>query len=123
MLDKEQLGFPEFLKMVFEKTLRQKALNGFEGMVQEVIQFTVLKRLMELASSDAVYPQVTEAIVFEMMRLKTFLGDQQADPTSIYMRKEIDRFLGNPRGYKSDLEVVAIPDGSPIGMDMMCTFE
>ena len=123
MLDKEQLSFPEFLKIVFEKTLRQKALNGFEGMVQEVIQFTVLKRLMELASGETVYPQVTEAIVFEMMRLKTFLGDQQADPTSIYMRKEIDRFLGNPRGYKSDLEVVAIPDGSPIGMDMMCSFE
>lgn len=123
MLDAEQLGFPEFLKIVFEKTLRQKPLSGFQGMIQEVVQFTVLKRLMELASHDMVYPQVTEAVVFEMMRTRTFLGDQQTDPTAIFMRKEIDRFLGNPKGYKSDLKVVAIPDGSPIGSIFACGIE
>jgi hypothetical protein len=115
MLDTAQLSFPEFLKSVLDGTLRQKPLTGFQGMVQEVVHFTILKRLMELASSEVVYPQVTEAIVFEMMRMRTYLGDQQADPTAIYMRKEIDRFLGNPKGYKSDLEIVTIPDGSPIG--------
>ena len=75
---------------------------------------------MELASHDSVYPQVTEAVVFEMMRIRTYLGEQQVDPTAIYMRKEIDRFLGNPNGYKSDLEVVDIPDGSPIGFNISC---
>lgn len=120
MLDAEQLGFPEFLKTVLEHTLRQKPLSGFNGLIQEVIHFTVLKRLMELASHDSVYPQVTEAVVFEMMRSRTYLGDQQVDPTAIYMRKEIDRFLGNPNGYKSDLEVVDIPDGSPIGFNFSC---
>ena len=123
MLDTEQLGFPEFLKIVFEKTLRQKPLSGFQGMIQEVVQFTVIKRLMELASHDMVYPQVTEAVVFEMMRTRTFLGDQQTDPTAIFMRKEIDRFLGNPKGYKSDLKVVDIPDGSPIGSIFACGIE
>jgi len=78
---------------------------------------------MELASHDMVYPQVTEAVVFEMMRTRTFLGDQQTDPTAIFMRKEIDRFLGNPKGYKSDLKVVDIPDGSPIGSIFACGIE
>ena len=50
------------------------------------------------------------------MKLKVILQERRIDPIAMLMVKEIDKFLGNPTGYKVP-EVPKIPDGSPIGTD------
>ena len=74
---------------------------------------------MQTASHKQSYPQVTETVLFEMMRLKTYLGDgsRATDPTSIMLKKEVEKFIGNPKGYEAKVKAPQIPDGSPIGMD------
>ena len=54
------------------------------------------------------------------MKLKVILQERRIDPVAMMLVKEIDRFLGNPSGYKTP-EVPKIPDGSPIGTDV-CSY-
>ena len=77
---------------------------------------------MSLSSSEQVYPQITEIILLEMMKLKTHLESSPTDPTAIYWKKQVERFIGNPTGFKSTSQSVRIPDGSPIGQEVMCNF-
>ena len=78
---------------------------------------------MQVGSHKESYPQVTETVLFEMMRLKTYLGDgpRATNPTAILMKKEVERFIGNPKGYEAKTKAPKIPDGSPIGTDCLET--
>jgi hypothetical protein len=44
------------------------------------------------------------------------LQERRVDPMAMFMVKEIDKFLGNPKGFKAPSSP-KIPDGSPIGSD------
>ena len=115
-IDSKQYGFDDLLKELLNQTVKSKNDKGYYANIQEIINWSVLEHLMVVASDENAYPQVTEQVVFEMMRLKTYLSDKPTDPTAIYMLKKVNSFLGNPKGFKSNLKVVKIPDGSPIGM-------
>ena len=115
-IDSKQYGFDDLLKELLNQTVKSKNDKGYYSNIQEIINFSVLEHLMVVASDENAYPQVTEQVVFEMMRLKTYLSDKPTDPTAIYMLKKVNSFLGNPKGFKSNQKVVKIPDGSPIGM-------
>ncbi|MFD0861752.1 zinc-dependent metalloprotease [Sungkyunkwania multivorans] len=120
-LDERQFGLQELVQEILEQTVRKKAIKGYHGEIQKVINWKVLHHLMQLASDNNSYPQVTEVILFEMMKLKTFLGEKRIDPTAILMKKAVEGFVGNPTGYKKKDEAPKIPDGSPIGSDA-CNF-
>ena len=115
-IDSKQYGFDDLLKELLNQTVKSKNDKGYYANIQEIINWSVLEHLMVVASDENAYPQVTEQVVFEMMRLKTYLSDKPTDPTAIYMLKKVNSFLGNPKGFKSNQKVVKIPDGSPIGM-------
>ncbi|NNC35696.1 MAG: DUF5117 domain-containing protein [Croceitalea sp.] len=115
-LDENQLGLSEVINSLMDATVKAKKQKGYLGEVQKIVNWQVMQELMHLASHDESLPQVTETILFEMMRLKTFLSDKHIDPTAILMKKEVDGFIGNPKGYKKKIEAPKIPDGSPIGM-------
>ena len=117
-LDDDQLSLKEVIETVFDSTLKAKRQKGYLGELQKTINWQVLQELMYLASNKNSMPQVTETILFEMMRLKTYWGDgsRATDPNAILMRKEVEGFIGNPRGYKKKMTAPKIPDGSPIGM-------
>tara|TARA_B100001093_G_scaffold520293_1_gene614372 strand:+ start:1295 stop:3709 length:2415 start_codon:yes stop_codon:yes gene_type:complete len=115
-LDQKQYGFDDLLKELLNHTVKSKNDKGYYANIQEIINWSVLEHIMVVASDENAYPQVTEQVVFEMMRLKTYLSDKPTDPTAIYMLKKVNSFLGNPKGFKSNQKVVKIPDGSPIGM-------
>lgn len=115
-IDSKQYGFDDLLKELLNQTVKSKNDKGYYSNIQEIINWSVLEHLMVVASDENAYPQVTEQVVFEMMRLKTYLSDKPTDPTAIYMLKKVNSFLGNPQGFKSNQKVVKIPDGSPIGM-------
>jgi len=118
-LDDDQLGFEDVVESLLEKTIKSKAGKGYQGTIQELVNWQVLQHLMQLASHKGSYPQVTETVLFEMMRLKTYLGEgsRATDPTFILMKKEVEKFIGKPKGYETQVEAPKIPDGSPIGTD------
>ncbi len=119
--DKDQLGFDELVTLLLEQTVKAKKQKGYLGEIQKLVIWQVLQKLMQLASDTHSYPQVTETVLFEMMRLKTYLGEgsKATDPSAILMRKEIEGFVSKPSSYKSKTAAPKIPDGSPIGMDCM----
>ena len=118
-LDKDQLGFDDVVETLLNKTIKLKPTSGYQGEIQKLVNWQVLQHLMKVASHKESYPQVTETVLFEMMRLKTYLGDgsRATDPTSILLKKEVEKFIGNPKGYEAKVKAPQIPDGSPIGMD------
>ena len=115
-LDPKQLSLSDVINSVFGETVKKKTPKGYLGEIQKLVNWQVLEQLMFLASHKESYPQVTETILFEFMRLRTILGEKATDPTAILMKKEVDGFIGNPKGYKKKISVPKIPDGSPIGM-------
>ena len=118
-LDENQLGFGDVVTTLLDKTIKSKKRKGYEGEIQKLVNWQVLQHLMQVASNKESYPQVTETVLFEMMRLKTYLGDgpRATNPTDILMKKEVEKFIGNPKGYETKIKAPKIPDGSPIGMD------
>jgi hypothetical protein len=71
---------------------------------------------MAIASNEKLMPQALAQINFEVMKIKVILQERRIDPMAILLVKEIEKYLGNPSGYKAP-EVPKIPDGSPIGTD------
>ena len=123
LFDKNQLSLQEMIKLLLDETVRSmNSKDPYYNAIEEIVTWQTLDQLMKLSSSDKVYPQVTEVILLEMMRLKTHLENSATDPTAIYLRKQVERFIGNPTGYKSNESSVRIPDGSPIGQEVMCNF-
>jgi len=116
-LDNNQLGIFELIEAILSKTVRAKQQKGYIGEIQEIVNWQVLQALMQAASHKDSYPQVTEAILFEMMKLKTFLGQKHIEPSAILMKKEVEGFIAKPKDYKKKVLAPKIPDGSPIGMD------
>lgn len=120
-LDDDQLGFSEVVTQLLDNTVKSKLPQGYLGEIQKLVNWQVLQHLMKVASHKESYPQVTETVLFEMMRLKTYLGDgpRATNPTAILMKKEVEGFIGNPKGYEAKTKAPKIPDGSPIGTDCL----
>lgn len=121
-LDNDQLGLQEIITTVLDKTVKKKLAGGYHGELQKIVNWQVLQELMALSSHKESLPQVTEIILFEMMRLKTVLGERATDPNSILMKKMVEKFIGDPKGFEKKIIAPKIPDGSPIGMDCMNFF-
>ncbi|MEM8509870.1 MAG: zinc-dependent metalloprotease [Bacteroidota bacterium] len=123
-IDEDQLGLAEVVDILLNRTVKGKKKKRYLGQIQKTVNWQVVQSLMHLASHKNSYPQVTETILFEMMRLKTYLGEgpNATDPTAILMKQEVEGFIKNPRGYKVKVEAPKIPDGSPIGMECMNYF-
>ena len=122
-LNEDQMGFDDMVTTVLDNTIKSKREKGYAGEIQKLVNWQVLQHLMSVASHKESYPQVTETVLFEMMRLKTYLGDgpRATNPTDILLKKEVEKFIGNPKGYEVKLKAPKIPDGSPIGMDCLET--
>ena len=116
VLDPTQLDIKELIETLAAETIKKKTNKEYMGEIQQTINISVLKHIMALSGDDKLMPQVQALINFEVMKLKVILQDRRIDPVAILLVKEIDKFLGNPSGYKVP-EVPEIPDGSPIGTD------
>ena len=117
-IDEDQLGFDEVVEDLLKETVKGKKKKGYAGQIQQLVNWQVLQSLMRVASHKDSYPQVTETVLFEMMRLKTYLGEgpNATNPAAILLKQEVEGFIKNPRGYKAKVVAPKIPDGSPIGM-------
>ncbi len=115
-IDDKQLGFSEVVNSLLDATVKAKLEKGYLGEIQKIVNWQVLQELMYVASNENSFPQVTETVLFEMMRLKTYLGTKATDPSAILMKTEVEAFIAKPKDYKKKVEAPPIPDGSPIGM-------
>ncbi len=116
-IDDKQLGLHELIDIVLSKTIKSKTKKGYKGEVQKAVNFNVLKYLMNLSASDKNATHIRAIVNFELLKLNTWLKSKAVDPIAISMSKEIDRFLGNPSGFKT-IPSPKIPDGSPIGTNI-----
>jgi len=121
VLDNSQLGLKEILETILSSTIKSKYESGYLGEVQQVINLSVLKNIMGLSANDKLMPQAQAIVNFEIMKLKVLLQERHIDPMALYMVKEINKFLGNPKDFKLSKET-KIPDGSPIGSDFCSYF-
>ncbi|MFC4721996.1 zinc-dependent metalloprotease [Geojedonia litorea] len=121
VLDPSQLSIKELIETIAEATIKKKTESGYLAEVQQTINISVLKHIMAISGHDKLLPQVQALVNFEVMKLKVILQERRVDPMAMLLVKEIDKFLGNPSGYKAP-EAPKIPDGSPIGMDI-CSFQ
>lgn len=119
-IDNKQIGLNDMIDDLLSATIKAKPEKGYSGEIQKTVNFNVLKHLMNLSASDKSATQVRAIVNFELMRLRTWLSQKPVDPVAIAMGKEIDRFLGNPSGFKV-IPSPKIPDGSPIGSDI-CSY-
>ena len=117
IFDKSQLTVNEIFGTVFSESLKKKPEKGYLGEVQQMINFSVLKNIMAMSSTNNLLPQVQAIINFELMKLKVVLQIRHIDPIAMLMVKQIDSYLGNPSGFKA-VASPKIPDGSPIGNDV-----
>ncbi|HKK11955.1 MAG TPA: zinc-dependent metalloprotease, partial [Flavobacteriaceae bacterium] len=120
VLDPSQLDIKELIETLASATVKKKTDKSYLGEVQQTINISVLRHIMAISADDKLLPQVQALVNFEVMKLKVVLQERRIDPMAILLVKEIDKFLGNPSGYKAP-EVPKIPDGSPIGTDE-CNF-
>ncbi|TVZ59573.1 uncharacterized protein DUF5118 [Flavobacteriaceae bacterium MAR_2010_105] len=120
VLDPSQLSIKELIETIAEATIKKKPESGYLGEVQQTINISVLKHIMAISGHNKLLPQVQALVNFEVMKLKVILQERRVDPMAMLLVKEIDKFLGNPSGYKAP-EAPQIPDGSPIGMDI-CSY-
>ncbi|HEX9828539.1 MAG TPA: zinc-dependent metalloprotease [Flavobacteriaceae bacterium] len=121
VLDPNQLDIQELIETLASETIKKKTNKEYLGEVQQTINISVLKHIMAISGDNKLLPQVQALINFEVMKLKVILQERRIDPVAMLLVKEIDKFLGNPSGYKAS-EVPKIPDGSPIGTDACSYF-
>jgi len=121
VLDPSQLDIQEIIETLASATIKKKTDTDYLGEVQQSINISVLKHIMAISADEKLMPQVQALINFEVMKLKVVLQERRVDPMAMLLVKEIDKFLGNPSGYKIP-EAPKIPDGSPIGTDACSYF-
>lgn len=108
--DKKQLGLEEMLMMLVDETLNSKQKTGYLNEIQQVVNWQVLQHLMQLAASDAVYPQVKN----QTLKILQQIG-VRAKGENLLFSTELEKFFKDPSAYQVKTKAPQIPDGSPIG--------
>ncbi|WP_340198743.1 zinc-dependent metalloprotease [Ascidiimonas sp. W6] len=114
-MDEKMLSLEQVIDELLKNTLKKKLSAGYNGEIEKIVNYNVLKHIMQLGASKQTLPQVDALVNFEMMKLKTWLGSRSIDPYTTFLIKEIDKYLGNPKAYTLP-KSPKVPDGSPIGM-------
>jgi hypothetical protein len=113
-LDAGQLSLKSVLDELIDHTIFTKAKNTYYQGIQEVINFQVLRHLLELANNTSTHPQV-QAITYQHLKaLKARLLKSDDSEVAREMVRRIDWFFEHPEEFTSE-SAPTIPDGSPIG--------
>ena len=117
-VDASQLGLPDVLKLLTDKTIQKRHRDPYLSEVQQTINFRVLYHIKNLAAHTKVHPQVNGLAIQHLKQIKTDLLSDGKTAISQEMVRRIDAFLKAPTTFKV-IPAPKIPDGSPIGMDCM----
>ncbi len=121
--DQPSLSFA--INSVLDQTWKRKHDDAMKGEVERVVDHVVLNKLFALASNEDASEQVKAIVLQELYDLKEFLsGWKNSSPATQkahhhYGATRIQQFWDNPDSYETTDDLTP-PDGSPIGMGLMC---
>ena len=107
-------GLDAVLDQLSEKTIRSSHKDDYLASVQQAINFTVLKHLMNLASNAKSTNMVKAVTNAHIENLAAALGNRN-DVYSAEMLRKIKEFRERPEDFQFEVQIPKIPDGSPIG--------
>ncbi len=116
-LDENQLGLKDVFNELIENSFLRSYDDSYLNEVQQTINVNVLKQIMNLAVSDAVFFQVN-AIAYESLdQISELVTARRTKvPYASQYSRMISEFREHPEKFKLD-NSPKIPDGSPIGTD------
>ena len=114
-LDQSHFSLHEMIDQIFESTIKSIPDDSYDRELQNVVNFNVLKNLMNLGASDYPYPQVKAIIYEKLLEIRSWLNEDNQIDYKLYLIYEIDQFFKNPELYK-EIDSLRMPDGSPIGI-------
>ncbi|NER16660.1 zinc-dependent metalloprotease [Spongiivirga citrea] len=113
-MDSNQLSLEMVLTALIDNTIKSKLKKGYEGQVQRVVNYNVLKHLMNVSVSGSAYHEVSAIVNLELMQLRNWLKKQHPIAHYVELDSRINKFIEEPEKFKV-LASPKIPDGSPIG--------
>ncbi|MBT31880.1 MAG: peptidase [Thalassobius sp.] len=123
--DSKYPGLGEVIDEVLDYTItKAKSTSGLEKEIQMLTGKLAVRHIMNLAGDESSAAQVKAISMLKLNELKEYLDATKKDSTEeqahyFYLSQEIAKFLRNPG--KIDITApLSPPDGSPIGMDIMC---
>jgi hypothetical protein len=119
--DTKQPGPAGLLDQVFKSIRENRSATGLEGEISRLIEKRALTRLLGLASSREIYPQVSAAALSMIDELKVNFQsrmirseDQEDIAHYRYLEQKIEEFFIDPSQFVLPAEK-EMPPGSPIG--------
>lgn len=115
MVDSDQLNLVETLNKLIQSSLKSSPKGEYQTEIQNIVNHTVLTKLMSMSQSKLIYPQARAITIDKLREHKEYLEELQK-PTVFQkeMIQEIKVFFDNPKNI-SFVEPMEMPDGSPIG--------
>ena len=116
------------IDQVIQNTWKAKRDESLSGEVGRSVDNIVLDELFSLAADKNASEQVKAIAIQELYELREWLlkaaNNQSTSQKAHYFQgaTRIKRFWDNPEKYETTKELTP-PDGSPIGMDKMCSFD
>jgi len=107
-------GLEYVLDNIVSETIKINAKGDYKAAVQKTINFVVFKHLLNLAVNKKSTPLVRAITNEKINELSNWLRGRD-DVVSKEMYRNIKMFREKPEEFKLELNVLKIPDGSPIG--------
>ncbi|ETN95373.1 zinc-dependent metalloprotease [Zhouia amylolytica] len=117
-LNSNQLGLEDLIDIILQSTIENPYRSGYEGEVQKIINYNVVKSLIRLSVNKNTSPGVKATTDFKLKRLKTWLERRKKDSFASFLATEINIYFKEPQKYQL-FQTPKIPDGSPIGVDCL----
>jgi hypothetical protein len=126
LVDQEISGANEILSSVINATWKSSLQKGLSTEIKIVVEKRVLYHLFNLIASD-IAESVKATAYYQLTQLEGWLKYAKTSNTMLkahYVHSLflIEQFKKNPSKFEIP-DAVTPPDGSPIGMEMMCGFE
>lgn len=116
-LDANQIGLEDVLEALTDNSFKITHVDGYYTEVQQMINMSVLKYVMNLAVTDTAFLQVN-ALAYDALEdiLKMIDERKSKVPYASQYRRIVNEFKEHPEKFKLQSSP-KIPDGSPIGTD------
>ncbi len=128
IMDPNQLGLDDAIDMLIDKTWKSAVNDPYDQEIQRLTGQLTLQHLMRLALNAAASVQACAIANLKILTLESWLRQQMSSSLGGNNWAHYQYGLTQISHYKSDPEslelilALAMPDGSPIGLEFGCTF-
>ncbi|MEM7549607.1 MAG: zinc-dependent metalloprotease [Bacteroidota bacterium] len=126
--DSSQPSLESVIKKVISETVFNEPLTGTENEIWKIVNSSVLKSLIQLYLNEETSSSVQAVLQYQLKDLTQALNElsKNAKNTDLkahysYLKSELDHYKEHPENFKMTTSL-PLPDGSPIGSGMGCSF-